>query len=286
MVRIILLFAVLSLPTRSFGQATFEVADVRMYKPDAGMPRTQGIIVAGRNGALTLTNFSQIPGQRMQLGEPVFAPNGTVSMRSATMGELIREANQELARLIVNNIWTKYIAGGPDWLYTEHYEVIAKAPTGTPLDTERLMLQTMLGERFHLAMHREQKPMPVYALVLGKKELKLQAPAGSGDPDCKNKFSQADGHTHATCTNVTTAELVDHLARLEPFDLDQPVIDSTGMTGTYDLTFEWTPHGPGPDPVGVTIFDAMEKLGLKLEARKQPMPVIVIDHVDRIPTDN
>jgi uncharacterized protein (TIGR03435 family) len=222
----------------------------------------------------------------MQLGEPVFAPNGTVTLRSVTMGELIREANQELAKLMVNNIWVKYLTGGPDWLNTEHYELIAKAPVGTPVDTERLMLQTVLAERFHFVMHREQKPMPVYVLVLGKKELKLQAPAASGDPDCKNKFSQADGHTHVTCTNMTTAELANRLARLEPFDLDQPVIDSTGMTGTYDFTFEWTPHGPSPEPVGVTIFDAMGKLGLKLEARKQPMPGIVIDHVDRMPTDN
>jgi len=226
-----------------------------------------------------LSNYSQVAGQRIQPGDPVFATNGKVTMRSVTMRELLTQSYKEIAK-------PEYLVGGPNWLDTDRFELVAKAPAGTPLDTERLMLQALLAERFHLAVHREQKPMPVYALLAGKKELKLQAASEPGDPDCKRIFGPADGHTHATCANMTVAELVSRLPRLEPFDVDQPVLDLTGINGAYNFVLEWTPHGPGLDPVGVTIFDALEKLGLKLEARKEPMPVIVLDRVDRVPTEN
>jgi uncharacterized protein (TIGR03435 family) len=261
----------------------FEVAEVRIYKPDPGEQGVRGTI--GINGVLT--NYSQVAGQRIQPGEPVFAANGKVTMRSVTMRDLITQAYGEIAETSrLQAIQEEYLSGGPNWLDTDRFELVAKAPPGTPLASERLMLQSLLAERFHLAVHREQKPMPVYALLVGKKELKLQATSEPGDSDCKRSFVAGDGHTHATCTRISMADLASWLPRLEPFDVDQPAVDLTGIAGAYDFRLEWTPHGLDSGPAGITIFDALEKLGLRLQARKEPMPVIVIDHVDRVPTDN
>jgi uncharacterized protein (TIGR03435 family) len=277
----------------AFGQTpAFEVADVRMYQPDTEVVRGadgSSFVRDAREGILgiivmngVLTNYSQVAGKRMQAGEPVFAANGKVAFRSVTMRELIMQSYKEILR-------PEYLTGGPSWLDTAHFELIAKAPPGTPVDTERLMLQGVLAERFHLVIHHEQKPMPVYALVLGKKELKLQAAAGPGDPDCKRVFGvagkdgkvQPDGRSHAVCANVKMADLAYWLPRLEPFEVDKPAIDLTGISGTYDLHLDWASAGGTDVAAGATMLDMLDKLGLKLEARKDPMPVIVIDHVEQ-----
>jgi Protein of unknown function (DUF3738) len=239
---------------QSSAAPVFDVSDIRPYKPEAGETGIHGIIVA--NGVPG--NFSQLAGQRMQLGVPVYQANGTVIMRSATVRELITQAYKEILR-------PEYLGGGPNWVDTDHFELIAKAPPGTPLDTERLMLQAVLA---------------------GKKELKLQAVDAAGAADCKQAFAQADGHTHVTCVNMTMAGLAARLSRLEPFDVNQPAVDLTGIAGSYNFQLEWTPRGPSQDPVGLTVFDPLEKLGLKLEARKEPVTVIAIDRVDRLPDEN
>jgi uncharacterized protein (TIGR03435 family) len=271
----------------AWGQAAgpvFDVADVRMYKPDAGFHGVEGIMRI--NGVLS--NMSQIPGQRIQPGDPVYAPNGKVTMRSVTLQQIIGQAYKEAAGISqFQNTQTEYITGGPSWLNMEHYDLIAKAPPGTPLDTERLMLQAVLAERFHLAVHREQKPMPVFALVVGKKELKLKPAAGPGDPDCKAKVL-GDGVAHRECTNMTMAGLASRLQDFETSDIDQPAVDFTGIAGIYDFRLDWVTSGrAGPDRASsATMFDALANLGLKLEARKAPMTVVVIDRVDRVPTEN
>src|ERR1700678_1726446 len=100
-----------------WGQApaapVFDVADVRPYQPEPGARGIRGIIVA--NGVLR--NFSQVLGQRMQLGDPVFAANGTVTMRSVTLRELMTQAYQEILR-------PEYLVGGPNWMDTELFELI------------------------------------------------------------------------------------------------------------------------------------------------------------------
>jgi uncharacterized protein (TIGR03435 family) len=271
------IFFVLATASAALAQPApvFDVAVVRAYKPDPGAQGIQGTIVA--NGVLR--NYSQVLGQRMQLSDPVFAPSGRVTMRSITMRELLTQSYPEIVR-------PEYLQGGPNWLDADRFELLATAPPGTPVETLKRMLQPVLADRFHLALHREQKPMPVFALTAGRKERKLQPASDPGDAGCTNKFSQADGHAHVTCSNITIADLAARLPRLEPFDLDRPVVNATALPSAYDFRFDWTPHGPGSDPAGVTIFDAMEKLGLKLEPRKQPMTVLVIDRVDRTPTGN
>jgi uncharacterized protein (TIGR03435 family) len=247
-----------------FGQSTspppeFQVAEVRVN--DSGQAGVQGGIL----------------------------PGGQVSVRNITLKELIVQAYE-----------AGDLAGGPSWLDSDRFDIIAKAPPNTPDDTLRLMLQTLLTERFKLAIHREQKILTVYALVAAKGGFKLQAAAGSGQPKC-GPGQGAEGLNHLVCTNFTMADLTAWLpTRIAPSYIDRPVVDLTGLKGAYDIKLDWVPRPPGGNPAtdgaipvasdvaaGATVFDALDKqLGLKLEERKQPMPVIVIDHIERVPTEN
>jgi len=214
---------------------------------------------------------------------------GQLTLRNMPMKELIAQAYKG-----------GDVTGGPSWLDSDRFDIVAKAAPDTPVDTLRLMLQTLLTERFKLAIHREQKTMTIYALVAAKGGFKLQAAAGSGQPRC-GPGQGAEGLNHLVCTNFTMADLTDLLpSRIAPSYIDRPVVDLTGLEGTYDIKLDWVPRPPagtvatdGAIPVasdvaaGATIFDALDKqLGLKLEERKQPMPVIVIDRIERVPTEN
>ncbi len=154
------------------------------------------------------------------------------------------------------------------------------------------MLQSLLAERFQLAIHRENKPMPVYAMVVGKGGPKLQKSAG-GDMTCR-WITPANATSKAECKNITMRELATQMPLWGMAHVDQPVEDLTEIQGSYDFQLEWSlPAGRGdvgkgdvpamPDSAGATIFDAMSQTGLKLEPRKRPASVIVIDHAERVP---
>jgi uncharacterized protein (TIGR03435 family) len=108
----------------------------------------------------------------------------------------------------------------------------------------------------------------------------------------------ARGAADVVCTNTTITELANQLPTLSLGTVDRPVIDKTGIKSAYDFRFAWTVPQPGPDaPRTATpdqqvdgrlaLFDALDQqLGLKVEEQRQLMPVIVIDHVDRVPTEN
>jgi len=215
-------------------------------------------------------NHSGLPG--VQGG---ILPGGQVSVRNIPMKDLILQSFK-----------AGDVAGGPNWLESERFDIVAKAPPNTPEDTLRLMLRNLLSERFKLAVHQEQRMMPVYAMVAVKGKSKLQPAAGSGRPAC-HPGQGAAGLNHTVCTNFTMADLASWLStRIAPSFIDLPVIDHTGFQGTYDLQLDWVPRrlADADAAAGATVFDALEKqLGLKLEERKEPRPVIIIDHIERLP---
>jgi bla regulator protein blaR1 len=219
------------------------------------------------------------------------SPGGLVTIRGATMKWLISEAYR---------VGKEGLGGAPNWLDFDCFDVIAKAgPTASRNDV-RLMLQKLLAERFGLRIHRDQKVTPVYALVVGKRGPKLLKP--SDDPKIKDgcqPASGAPGQIHLACHNFTAADLADSLPQMAPIFIDLPVVDLSDLKGTYDFKLDWSPRrgtgGPGraadaptggDSTPGLTIFDAVEALGLKLEKSKQPISIVVIDHVDRVPTEN
>ena len=198
------------------------------------------------------------------------------------------------------------VTGGPGWLGSDRFEIVAKAPPTTPDGTLQLMLQTLLADRFKLVVHNEDKVMPVYALTVGKQSPKLEVASGPGDPECSMKA--IEGLRTFVCHNMTMEGLAQQLRPAAAAYLDHPVVNLTGLRGAYNFTLAWTdgvrlrsegdrggdagqPTGAiptAPDPArGLTVFEAVKKqIGLDLAPRKHPIPVIVVDHVERIPTEN
>lgn len=186
-------------------------------------------------------------------------------------------SNVNLKKLIVAAYDIKdFQLSGPDWLSSEIYDVAATMPPATATDQVMLMLQSLLAERFQLTAHRETREVPMYALVVGKGGLKIkEGEFGQG--------STSNSPGHLTAQKIPMTKFADFLAN----QLGSPVTDRTGSKGFFDFTLEWTPDAASDGTPGASIFDALqEQLGLKLEARKGPAEMLVIDHVEKTPTGN
>ena len=171
------------------------------------------------------------------------------------------------------------------------------------------MLQTLLADRFKLTLHHDTKELPIYALVVAKGGSKLQGTKpDDANPDPANAAAHPSNKGRmrmsfqATAIELTaTGMAMDGLARQLASQLHSTVQNQTGLKGIYDFTLHFTPEdagmdasGPGggsanaslSDNFGTSIFAAVEdQLGLKLESKKGPVDVVVVDHVDK-PSDN
>jgi uncharacterized protein (TIGR03435 family) len=179
--------------------------------------------------------------------------------------------------------------GDPEWT-NMRFSIVAKVPDGADKKDVPLMLQALLAERFHLAVHREEKATPVYALEIGKGPLKLQevkADEDSSPSGCTRSYGSQGGWFVATCRGMTATRLAQAIQSLGPAYFDKPVVDLTGLPGVYNFSVEWamkamTLNG-GDAP---TMFDAVEKLGLRFVSTNHAMNLIVVDHCDKQPTEN
>jgi uncharacterized protein (TIGR03435 family) len=164
-----------------------------------------------------------------------------------------------------------------DPLSTDRYDIIAKAPGDATKEETMRMLQKLLADRFKLVVHRETKELPMYALAQGKGKPKLHEVADDGSAP---EIGSGGGHqirAHHVSMNQLAGALRGYIG--------DTVVDATGLTGRFDFTLDFT-LDENPSAGGLRIFEAVqEQLGLKLEARKGPVEVIVIDHVER-PTGN
>jgi uncharacterized protein (TIGR03435 family) len=165
------------------------------------------------------------------------------------------------------------------------YDIVANAPEGTAptRDEFRRMLQALLADRFQLKAHIEKKQTPVYGLVVGKGGPKLKPPSEAGHElhgiNGRNQFLEAD--------SVTMYDLADYI--LGSFMPDRPVIDRTGLAGTYKLRIEATPEyriNANPQPGDLSIFAAVqEQLGLKLEPSTAAVDTLIVDSAQK-PSEN
>lgn len=233
--------------------------------------------------------------------QPVFdAADVHVSLHGATdnFGSL-RAGRVELkGKTMLNLIMMAYgmnygredekVIGGPAWLDTDRFDIVAKSAPGSSQEALKSMLQALLADRFNLAIHNEEKPLPIFALTVSK-SLKIKESA-AGQTDCK---ASREGATFTyTCHNMTIAGLAEGVRQMGAAYFDHPIVDRTGLKGEYDFTLKWTAKGllgmPGADGgTGISMFDALDKqLGLKAEKSTQPTPVIVVDHVNQKPTGN
>ncbi|HWB84213.1 MAG TPA: TIGR03435 family protein [Bryobacteraceae bacterium] len=189
----------------------------------------------------------------------------------------------------------RQIAGGPPWLETDKYDLLAKPDgEGQPNDRQwKTMVQKLLAERFKLTFHREKKELSVYVLSVAKGGPKLTK--STGDPNgLPSLFFQGIGTL--PCRNANMADLA---GVLQGAVLDRPVVDQTGLQGRFDFLLKWTPDefqftnlGVKPPPQSDNpdappdLFKAVQdQLGLKLEPGKAPAEVLVIDHVEK-PSEN
>jgi uncharacterized protein (TIGR03435 family) len=204
-----------------------------------------------------------------------------------------------ITNLIGNAYENHNLIGGPEWIRSDRYDVEATA-AGSPNEKQMMqMLQVLLAERFNLKVHTEQREQLIYNLVVAKGGLKLHKRTDQNctrkddtRPDdipsnpCGNNFTHIKGdHIEWTVTNSD----MQHMVRALTGPSGQPVIDKTGITGTFDLDIEFASSRPGSeestDPNVPSIFAALDQLGLKLEPAKGPVDFLVIDHIDR-PTPN
>lgn len=282
--------------------------------------------VASVKPAAPLDRSQMLSGQ-MHIGMKIDAAR--VDIGGMSLADLIRVAYRV----------KPYQVSGPDWMTAERFDVLAKMPEGATREQVPEMLQALLAERFKLAVHRESKEHAVYALVVGKNGPKLKesapgadAPAGgdapaaldvsvsgrgentqvsiSGGPIGTAHMSMGpNGIMRLEAPKMNMAALADTLSRF----FDRPVVDLTGLKGTYQVALDLSMEdlrnaartmgmmGPGmgggregtrppsdaaSDPGGLSIFAAVQQLGLKLEPRKEPLDLIVIDHLEKAPTEN
>jgi len=218
---------------------------------------------------------------------------GIYELRDATMVDLVAAAY---------GVDDDKVVGGPTWLEMDRFDVIARGAADATPDKQKIMLQGLLAERFKLVVHSDTRPMTAYGLTVGKRAL-LKEADGSGDTGCKfvppNLPPQTGGGLPAvptlgyTCRNMTMAAFAEGMRRMvmaEQVLNGNSVIDQTGLKGSWDFDFKYTPTRiPIPMGAGATIslIDAIDKqLGLKLEPVKIPLPVMVVDRVNQKPTEN
>ncbi|HTX34469.1 MAG TPA: TIGR03435 family protein [Bryobacteraceae bacterium] len=213
----------------------------------------------------------------------------------------------------------------PDWMDTARFDITAKIPPGTTKEQFQLMEQNLLAERFKLTVHHETKELEKFELTVGKNGPKLKvsvkkpAPKESGAaaspappigrpkltmgsdglpvfPAGANMMVMIDGRARWQ----QTGETMQDFARFLSAELGRPVTDSTGLTGKYDMLLSWATDGmrmaaPPPDGAATppdaadplpTLVQAVQSLGLKLEPKKGPIDLLVIDHMDKSPAEN
>jgi len=222
----------------------------------------------------------------------------------------------------------QFQVSGPSWMDSQRFDIIAKVPDGSSKEDTRIMLQNLLADRFKLKLHKGSKEAAIYELVVAKGGLKLQeaAPtaavpaeggggAYSGAPRGKDGLlktpqgqvgiqARANGRMRMQGDAVTMDRLTEVLGMV----VGRPVVDKTGLMGTYAVMLDFSaegmglgPKGPAPgegggnpadaprnsDDSGSTIFTALqEQLGLKLESRRGPVDLLIVESVEKVPTRN
>ena len=234
---------------------------------------------------LALAAVAQTPSKRLAFESASIKPSNRTGIHfdgspafmrtSGTLKGLIRTAyGVEMDR----------IEGGPKWVDQDTFEIEARAAQAVDAMQLREMLQTLLEERFHLQFHRATRQAPGYALLIAKNGLKI-TPVVGGDHQ-----STRGGDGDITATNEPFSDFVIRLSRI----LGAPVVDETRTPGYFDFKLTWSPESIHPSPSSINVnspttampdaalFTAIqEQLGLRLESRKVPVELLVVDRAEK-----
>jgi uncharacterized protein (TIGR03435 family) len=263
----------------------------------------------------TLATDNMPPAYEFEAASIKLNKSGTTGFVAGFTADGYRAKSETLIVLLIQAYGVRpyQISGTSAWANSDHYDVEAKmeasvADALNKLTPDQLklarqkMLQALVADRFSLKVRRETKEGPVYFLVIGKNGPKLQdskpadddhqllGPDGGGIHGFMTINRGTGGDTKRTASEVS----MPYLATVLSQELRRPVLDKTGLTGTYDFTLEWMPDratAPGdisndenalPGDPGASIFTAIQQqLGLKLEPGSGPVETLVIDHVER-----
>jgi uncharacterized protein (TIGR03435 family) len=243
---------------RAFGQASgvpaFEIADVHP-SPERLHPEMRGGLV----------------------------PPDHYHLRDATMIDLISTAY---------SVDPGSVSTNAPWVEFDRFDIYAKAPSRISDAEARLMLRALLADRFKLVVSTGVKPLPAFVLSAGKTPKLKQAAASEEPGGCKYQppaKGDAPGLVNGVnfaCRNVTMQAFADFLHEVASPYLTRPVVDSTGLNGSWDFDLQWS-YQMSKDASGVTIFQAVDKqLGLKLESKPAPLPVVAVESMIERPTAN
>jgi uncharacterized protein (TIGR03435 family) len=217
---------------------------------------------------------------------------GRFSATNVTLRMLIRNAYQ---------LQDSQISGGPDWTSADRFDIVAEGDAG--LGRVPLMMRALIAEQFKLAVHQENKELPVYALVVARSDRRLGPALSRVDVDCaalaadRERAASRPGPPEpvwqARCgmaiesgSIVLSGGTLLQVANSLSNAVGRTVVDRTGLTGNFDVRLAWTPDEI--DPSGPSIFTAVkEQLGLRLESQKDPVDVLVIDRAEHpVPHEN
>jgi uncharacterized protein (TIGR03435 family) len=270
------------------GSNTFEVASIKPSPPPTGNMFRMGMS-----------------------GGPGSTDPGRITCDNMALRDLIQRAYA----------LKSYQITGPDWMTSARYDIVAKVPANATKEQVLVMWQNLLADRFKIAVHRETKEMPIYALVIGKGGPKFSeappddpaaATSGGGSSSGSVSFSGSPSSSSGGGAAVVSFSrsgaggspvqagrssmsgdkmLMSSLAESMTRSVDRPVIDETGLTGKYKIKLEWQREDlSAAAPEGAvlpTIFAAVqEQLGLKLEPRRGPIEILVVDHAEKNPVEN
>jgi uncharacterized protein (TIGR03435 family) len=237
----------------AFGQSAapaFEVASVKVAPPGRG----------GRGD-----------GMHGPMGQ-IHAEPGSLTMRNVSLTSAIAWAYGV----------QQFQVSGPGWLPSEHYDITAKTSAPAPEDQLRLMLRSLLADRLKLAAHTEQKVIPYYLLTVAKGGPKFKESTEEGEP----VLSAGPNSSTAIIRRVPISQLIDMIQMI----LRAPIVDQTGLKRRYDATLNIGALISTPiqndDMTGTVITAVQDLLGLKLEPKKGPVDVLVVDHAEKAPTEN
>jgi uncharacterized protein (TIGR03435 family) len=245
-----------------------------------------------RKAVVSLALACLVFGQEFEVASVKPSKSGDNSSRIHSDQGRLTATNVTLRSLVVMAYGIKdYQLVAPAWLSEERYDVSAKFPEALTINQKsydpslNAMLRKLLADRFKLQTHSGSKQFEVYGLVVVKSGLKIKEVPDSGSHDSNSTNNRYSGKC------IPMSQFVHFLARR----VDLPVLDMTGLTGYYDLAFDWVPEQRQPAdpsaipeaPIGPTLMMAIEdKLGLKLEMRKAPIDLVIVDQAERVPTEN
>jgi uncharacterized protein (TIGR03435 family) len=195
--------------------------------------------------------------------------NGTLTMSNVTIADCLQFAH---------GLVSKDQVAGPDWVksYETRFDIVAKTTPETSLDDAHRMLRSLLADRLKLTTRTEQRPFSFVALVQARSGAKL-VPAKEGD-----SAPGSGGPGRIAGRQMPIDVLASLLSRLE----GQLFVNKTGLTGRYQINLEWAP-GNDTNQNGLSLSEALDtQLGLRMERRREPLDVVVIEHAERVPIDN